>query len=224
MSDQEQHNSEGSEELFSVEEEDAYDGELPVLTYRQYLKSGNTAKRVILQTSDSSDDDDNWPTTQQPRVSTGRELARKDTTALRRNERQALASLAPQNSNNGASGKTVPPRKKMRRTAGIENMGQAGQNQTHQVSIASKSAATESHAPVENDTLHEIQKTNELLMQLVGRMKKTEQRVRSLENKIVSTSGPTSSSGSTPKRSQPRRKAVPPEVRVSIVHVYTCMC
>ena len=76
---------------------------------------------------------------------------------------------------------------------------------THQVPITasgSKSTATESHA--ENHTLHELQKTNELLVQLVGRMKKTERHVRSLEDKIVSTSGPSSSSsGSTPKRSQP---------------------
>ena len=80
MSDQE---SKGSEELFSGGEEDAYDGELPVLTYQQYQRSGNTAKRVILQTSDSSDDNDNWPNTQQPRVSTGQELARKDKSRLK---------------------------------------------------------------------------------------------------------------------------------------------
>ena len=94
--------------------------------------------------------------------------------------------------------------------------------QTHQVPVVasgSKSIATEIHA--ESHTLLELQKTNELLVQLVGRVKKTERRVRGLEDIIISTSGPSSSSsGSTPKRSQPRRKVVPPEVRVSII----CLC
>ena len=74
----------------------------------------------------------------------------------------------------------------------------------------------------ENETLHhELQKTNELLVQLVGRMKKTEKRVKTIEDTLLSPSGNSSSCGSTPQRYQSRRKSVPPEVRVSISrHAY----
>ena len=68
----------------------------------------------------------------------------------------------------------------------------------------------------ENETLHELQKTNELLVQLVGRMKKTEKRVKSIEDRLLSPSGNSSSCGSTPQRHQSRHKSVPSEVRVSI--------
>ena len=73
------------------------------------------------------------------------------------------------------------------------------------------------------DTRQELQKTNELLVQLVGRMKKTEKRI---EDRLLAPSGNSSSCGSTPQRYQSRRKSVPPEVRVSILFccIYVFLC
>ena len=143
--------------------------------------SGSAAKCIILQTSDSSDDDENTrQPAQVPFLVTGQELAGQDTTTtIRPNARSPLASSVPQNTNNSTSSKTVPQQaKRVKRTAGIENMKQVP-GQTHQVPIAasgSKSTATERHA--ENHTLCELQKTNELLVHLVGRMKKTKQHAQ----------------------------------------------
>ncbi len=79
----------------------------------------------------------------------------------------------------------------------------------------------------ENQTLKELEKTNALLSKLLGRMKKTEERVRGLEDKIVSSASSSSSSTSTPRRPPSRRKNVPPEVRVRnhvhVTHVLTCV-
>ena len=64
MSNREECHYEGSDqELFSEREESDYE-ELPVRTYREYKMSGDMAKRVVLQTSDSSDDDENQHNTQ----------------------------------------------------------------------------------------------------------------------------------------------------------------
>ena len=118
----------------------------------------------------------------------------------------------------------APPQPKMMKmTARTENVSK-DPKQT-QIIQASASNSQARHAPesqsrtvVENHTLKELQKTNELLSQLIGRMKKTEERVRGLEDKVVSASSSNSSSDVTPKRSQSRHKDVPPEVRVRILY------
>ena len=105
MSDREEHDSGGSDQdqlSQTASEDDAFHGKLPILAYGQYKRSGSAAKRLILQTSDSSDDDEN---TRQPAqvsfLATGRELAGQDaTTTIRPNSRPPLASLASQNTNN----------------------------------------------------------------------------------------------------------------------------
>ena len=74
--------------------DDAFYEKRPILTY--YKRSGSTAKHVILQMSDSSDNDEN--TRLQAQVSflaRGRQLAGQDATAtIRPNARPPLASLA----------------------------------------------------------------------------------------------------------------------------------
>ena len=234
MSNREEcHYEVSDQELFSEREESDYE-ELPVRTYREYKMSGDMAKRVVLQTSDSSDDDENQHNTQ-PSVSFYTK-ARKDAAAK---VRPPLAALVPQNSEN-VSRQAPPQPKRMKPTAGVKNMKQVFRptNQISTIPSSNKSSerhATESHAHAtgENHTLKELKKTNELLVQLVDRMKKTERRVRNLEDKIVTTSRPSSSSASTPKRSKSRCKAVPPEARVRVLCVcvawhftvvHTCIC
>ena len=216
MSAQENFNYEVSDqELFSEREESDYE-ERPVSTYKKYKKSGSMAKCVVLQTSDSSDDE-NFHRTQASALFYTK--ARKDAAAAK--ARTPLATLVSRTTGN----RKVPPPKKMMPTTAVESMKQS--NLTSQIPNTSTSKSskqpTESHTHPsgENQTLKELQKTNELLVLLVGRIKKTEQCVRNLEDKSVTTSTPSSSSGSTPKRLQSRRKAVPQEVRVRIVCLYS---
>lgn len=63
----------------------------------------------------------------------------------------------------------------------------------------------------------ELKEMNKILLSLSERMKKTEKRMKTMEEKITST-GPSSSSCVTPKSS--RKKDVPQEVRVSFTGWY----
>ena len=62
-----------------------------------------------------------------------------------------------------------------------------------------------------NDIMSEVKKSNELLLSLVSRLKKTEARLRVVESSLKNSSSSSSTSGS----SSSRRKGVPAEVRVS---------
>ena len=78
--------------------------------------------------------------------------------------------------------------------------------------------ATKQSAPVssvdEVNTVEQLKKTNKLLGELLDRVKSTEDRLKGLEDKCLSSPLSSSSSGSTPKRSN-RKREVPREVRVS---------
>ena len=68
-----------------------------------------------------------------------------------------------------------------------------------------------------NDSLlKEVKRNNKILLSLVGRMKKTEKRLKDVEEQLKKTSDSASNSscGSTPRRL--RQKVVPEEVRVSL--------
>lgn len=60
--------------------------------------------------------------------------------------------------------------------------------------------------------MSEVQKSNKLLLCLVNRVKKTEKRLKEVEDHLKNSPNSSSSSGSTPTR---RKRDVPGEVRVS---------
>ena len=68
-----------------------------------------------------------------------------------------------------------------------------------------------------NDIMSEVKKSNDLLLTLVNRLKKTEARLRVVESSIKNSS----SSSSSTSGSSSRTKDVPAEVRVSVVRVYS---
>ena len=61
--------------------------------------------------------------------------------------------------------------------------------------------------------LEELQKTNDVIKELVSKVKKTDKRVRAMEEQLKAGASSSSSSSSTPKRN--RSRDVPDEVRVS---------
>lgn len=69
----------------------------------------------------------------------------------------------------------------------------------------------------DDEVMCELKEMNKILLSLSERMKKTEKRMKTMEEKITSTS-PSSSSCVTPKSS--RKKDVPQEVRVSFTGWY----
>ena len=67
----------------------------------------------------------------------------------------------------------------------------------------------------ERRVLEAVEKNNELLLSLVGRVKRTEKRLKTIERQVDSTS-PSSEIDSTPGKRSTRKKDVPIEVRVRI--------
>lgn len=116
MSAQEDFNYEVSDqELFSKREESDYE-ELPVSSYKKYKESGSTAKHVVLHTSYSSDDDENFHRTQASALLYTK--ARKDVAAK---ARTPLATLLSQTTGS----RKVPPPKRMMPTTAVESMKQS---------------------------------------------------------------------------------------------------
>ena len=76
--------------------------------------------------------------------------------------------------------------------------------------------ARNDHDLSNRDILKELKKTNTMMMELVRKVKRTEQRMKAMEEKIIMSEGPSSSSNSTPKRLL-RKRVVPDAVRVSIL-------
>ena len=171
MSDLDYDGTKGSNvDLFGNTDESEYEDPLIRTTYKQYkqMKGATAARRVILQTSDSSgcDGDDRCITL--PRVSSGS----KDATAAKRPRRP----LAQQNTRYLAPSQL----KRVKVTHGTENVRKVAiQGQSAQASVTSKTrVAPETHTSTsENHTLKELGKTNDLLLKLLSRMKRTEERV-----------------------------------------------
>ena len=67
--------------------------------------------------------------------------------------------------------------------------------------------------------LEELSKTNNVLQQLVGDMKKTIHRVGVLEDKIFTSGNSSSTSNTAPPSKTPQKRTIPPAVRVSTIYV-----
>ena len=211
MDDYEEYTGEGSgQDLFGTSESD--DEQERILSYAEYTGLTTKPRYAVLQTSDSSDDDEDQRKKQLP-LRSGKS-PRADT-------RLPLTSSVSMRKQGSSSSK--PPQQTNRAKLKEVNAN-INQESRHTISTSE----TRSHSPtatVEGQTLKELEKTNMLLGKLVDRMKKMEERVRRLEDSIISSSS--TSSSSTPKRSQAlgRRKNVPPEVRVSnqVRVFFTCL-
>ena len=145
MSAQEDFNYEVSDqELFSKREESDYE-ELPVTTYKKYKKSGSMAKHVVLHTSYSSDDDENFHRTQASALFYTK--ARNDAAAAK--ARTPLATLLSQTTGS----RKVPPPKRMMPTTAVESMKQSNLTSKIPNTSTSKSSKqpTESHAHPSGD-------------------------------------------------------------------------
>ena len=205
MSGQEDCEGEGDNYLSEVsEEEESEERESPRF-------SAAKARRAIIGLTSESSDNEDYPPSLQLKTSLATKLKRATAKAKKRSLEKTLPSQA------GHPGATTPPAAKRAKVIqGVEGKNKRSMNE--------HSSSSSHPVTPDVDTRHELQKTNELLVQLVGRMKKTEQRVRRIEDRLLAPSGNSSSCGSTPQRYQSRRKSVPPEVRVSILFCCINVC